>query len=492
MFVPSGGDLQKAINDALPGDTISLQGRFTGEYNLPPKDGLVKIVSENVLPDRRITPNDENLLPIIGSGSVMPVFTGQDARNWLIDGVKLLPTINGENNLIALQDAENVTFDRILFVADDNVGQRRALLGNGINISLKRSHFARCWSRDGDSQAFCAWDGAGPYGVIDNYLEAGSENIMLGGADSLSASRIPNNITIEHNTITKPLDWQGKARGVKNLLELKCAKNVKVRYNDFSNCWADAQNGYGIVFTTRNQDGHAPWSIIENVLFEFNKVVNCQRGVNTLGIDDSQPSGRGNNLIIRNNIFQTSDWFYVINGEWLDMVVEQNTIFNQNPWASACVATGDRVWPAGLPAPRAMQFAVENLTWKNNLLYMNDYGFFGDAGKPWLDYIKGKLDFTNNALANRQSGQTMPGTNWYPTKAEHEANFNGFELKSNSPYQTMATDGGPLGARFVVEPPVPPVDIITYDEYLSYFCHTCGSFVKDKNIHTAWHLKGGK
>ena len=54
--------------------------------------------------------------------------------------------------------------------------------------------------------------------------------------------------------------WQ-----VKNLLELKNARGVTIEYNVFENNWVDAQKGYAILFTPRNQDGDCPWCVVEDV-----------------------------------------------------------------------------------------------------------------------------------------------------------------------------------------------------------------------------------
>jgi hypothetical protein len=73
---------------------------------------------------------------------------------------------------------------------------------------------------------------AGPYTITDNYLEAASENVMFGGADSASADRVPADILIDGNLFSKRLEWKpiapAKTSGkvVKNLLELKAAKRV--------------------------------------------------------------------------------------------------------------------------------------------------------------------------------------------------------------------------------------------------------------------------
>ena len=42
---------------------------------------------------------------------------------------------------------------------------------------------------------------------------------------------------------------------VKNLLELKMGRNVIIDGNVLENSWGDAQIGYAVLFTVRNQDG---------------------------------------------------------------------------------------------------------------------------------------------------------------------------------------------------------------------------------------------
>jgi hypothetical protein len=182
-------------------------------------------------------------------------------------------------------------------------------MGNGRNITLTRSHIANIWTSGQDSQAFCAWDGAGPYTVTDNYLEAASENVMFGGANSSSVANIPADILVENNHFSKPLEWKGQPRTVKNLFELKSAKRVIVRNNLFERNWTDAQNGYSILFTTRNDEGQSPWSVVEDVLFERNVVRDVENGFNVNGYDSYQASGRTTRVTIRNNLVITAGTF---------------------------------------------------------------------------------------------------------------------------------------------------------------------------------------
>ena len=67
--------------------------------------------------------------------------------------------------------------------------------------------------------------------------------------------------------------------------------------------WPQAQNGFAILFTVRNQDGAAPWSTIEDVAFTNNLVRHVAAGVNMLGRDDNNPSQQARRIAIRNNVF---------------------------------------------------------------------------------------------------------------------------------------------------------------------------------------------
>ena len=219
--VPAGGNLQAALNSAQPGDEIVVAAgaRFVGAFHLPvkPAGPVITIRSSAALPARRLAPSDSGLLPTLASGSVEAALTAIGTANWKLDGIRFESNTNGEGNIIWLQDATNITLDRLLIVAGPQ-GQKRAVMGNGRQITLTRSHIANIWASGLDSQAFCAWDGAGPYTITNNYLEAASENVMFGGANSQSADRVPADILVEGNHFSKPLDWKGTPRAVQEPL----------------------------------------------------------------------------------------------------------------------------------------------------------------------------------------------------------------------------------------------------------------------------------
>ena len=459
LTVNAGGNLQSALNLAQPGDVIVLQAgaRFVGPFSLPPKStgAVITIRSSATLPNRRIMPADSALLPTLAAGIIAAVLDGSGAANWKLDGIQFESLSNGQGEVIVLQNSTNIYMDRLLIVAGP-YGQKRGIRGNGRQITLTRSHIANIWRDGQDSQAFCAWDGAGPYTLTDNFLEAASENIMFGGADSPSPDRVPADILVENNHFSKRLEWKGQWKAVKNLFELKAAKRVTVRGNVFEHNWTDAQNGYGILVKSVNQDGTAPWSATEDVVFENNLVRDTENGVNILGNDYSQPSGRTTRITFRNNLLITAGVAFQLGGEIGQLTIDHNTIDQGYTLMSFYIGN---VWNAGSPAPRTAAYAVEQLTYTNNLANHNDYGVKGEStgiGTPSLVGNTVSFLWTNNVLAGG-AGWTYPVLTLFPTVAEYRAQFKSdYTLVLGSPYRNAGTDGRDLGFNWVAAAPVPP------------------------------------
>ena len=96
---------------------------------------------------------------------------------------------------------------------------------------------------------------------------------------------------------------EGTEWAVKNLFELKNARRVLVDGNLLEYNWPQAQNGFAILFTVRNQDGGAPWSVVEDVTFSNNVIRHVAAGINILGRDDNHKSEQAQRIAIRNNVF---------------------------------------------------------------------------------------------------------------------------------------------------------------------------------------------
>lgn len=120
---------------------------------------------------------------------------------------------------------------------------------------------------------------------------------------------------------------------VKNLFELKNARNVVIEGNTFENNWLHGQSGFAILFTPRNQSGGCAWCVVENVTFHANVIRSVAGGISILGDDDIFPSQRTTNIRITQNLVYDltqglggHGWFMMIGRGPQSVTVDHNTI----------------------------------------------------------------------------------------------------------------------------------------------------------------------
>jgi hypothetical protein len=377
ITVPVGGDLQAAINKAQPGDEIVVSvGRFVGNFVLPAKPAGAPITIRTIatLDSRRMTAADRALMPILASPTVEPALTIVGTSNWRLDGISFDSTKDGMYNIIYIQNSSAIYLNRLVIIGGP-LGQRRAVMGNGRDIKLTNSHIANIWRNGEESQAFAAWDGGGPFLIDNNYLEAASQSILFGGANSSSADNIPSDGVVTNNMMTKRAEWRGQPRVVKNNFEIKAGRRFNVHDNVMDGNWSDGQNGYAVLFTVRNDEGGSPWSVVEDVLFENNVIKDTEHCVNVLGYDSYQMSGRLTRVTVRNNTCQTSGSAFQFGGEVGVLEVYNNQITipvssdPTDPVQTLLMLYSGDVWPTAekLTQKRVAQFAVESLVFANNV-----------------------------------------------------------------------------------------------------------------------------
>jgi hypothetical protein len=251
---------------------------------------------------------------------------------------------------------------------------RRCIALNSGTTAVIDSWLGDCHSRQGDSQGLVSYNGAGPFRIENNHIEAGHEVIMFGGADPSIRDLVPSDITIRGNHITRPLEWKGKWQ-VKNLLETKNVRRMLVEGNVFENNWADAQDGFAFVIKAENQDGTAPWTTASDVIIRDNLIKGTGSVFNLSGAGSSNnPIVRGARFLVTNNLvtsvntgpFKGDGKAFQILGGLSDLVVTHNTVINQNARSATVVFDGP-------PARR--------LVMHSNVLGAGQYGVKGsDAG----------------------------------------------------------------------------------------------------------------
>ena len=462
---------QSALDAAKPGDVISLEagGRFEGNFKLPKKEGNGWIVIRSAAgddklprPGARISPSYAPVMPKLISPNAEPVVrTTPGAHHYRFVGVEFAtkPGWAQNHNLILLGDGggsqnspddvpHDLVIDRCYIHGDANINLRRGIALNCGTAAIIDSYIAEVHEVGADSQAICGWNGPGPFKIVNNYLEASGENVLFGGADPKIRNLVPSDIEFRRNHCSKPLTWMprdpsyaGKHWGVKNLFELKNARRVMIDGNVFENNWVDGQSGFGILFTVRNQDGAAPWSVVEDVSFTNNILRGSAGGINFLGRDDNYPSEQVKRVLVRNNLFEdvgTARWG--TNGRFLqitdtvDVTVDHNTILH----------TGNIITAYGAPNP--------GFVFTNNITPHNEYGVMGASSSPGnktLDqFFPGRV-FRKNIIAGGKNS-LYPSENFFPPGLDEvfvDKAAGDYQLKKGSPYKNAATDGKNIGCN---------------------------------------------
>jgi hypothetical protein len=147
-------------------------------------------------------------------------------------------------------------------------------------------------------------------------------------------------------------------------------------------------------------------------------------------------------LTIRNNVFEDVDskkWdgrgFFLKPTTWDNLIIENNTVIHDG---SITLAYGD---------------PIRGMIFRNNIVFNNAYGFFGDGvgpGKAALSkYFPGAL-ITNNAIVGGDPSD-YGGSNFYPRSASQigftDARNGDYRLRGDSPYLKKGVNGNQIGAN---------------------------------------------
>ena len=299
--VRAGDNLQAKIDDAKPGDTLVLDGgaTWTGNFVLPPKSGTgwitIRGSQESQLPKagQRISPSAAPSMPKIltpnGTGAIN---ASDGTQGWRLVGleVSVAPTWQSTvYQLLAFGSGSadwgkrrptdvvtsRIIIERCYIHGSPTQKVRRGILANARDMRISDSWIDEIHDSGFDSQAILGYDGTGPLLIENNELQASSENIMFGGSDSSRPDLVPADIVIRRNHIMKPFRWfpshptyDGSHWVIKPLIELKSAQRVLIEGNTLENSWSWP----AFVADAFNQDGTAPWSVVEDVMIRYNVV----------------------------------------------------------------------------------------------------------------------------------------------------------------------------------------------------------------------------
>ena len=521
ISVPSGGNLQTALNSANCGDTIVLQAGavFGGKFVFPAKacdaqHWITVRTSGNLPPEgTRITPcyagvaslpgrpnyncsSPQRVLAQVVNNQVNgagPITFAAGANHYRFVGLEIT-RLAGTGSVGALVGGgvNNVVIDRSWLhgTAHDET-QNGVQLGNSSYVSVVDSYFTdfHCIAQVGtctDAHAVGGGVGgpAGPFQIVNNFLEAAGENVMFGGGP---ATGQPTDIEIRRNHFFKPMFWMPGQPGfvggpsgnpfvVKNHLELKNAQRILIEANIFENNWGGfSQQGFSILLTPKNQ---------YNASKNINVCPSCQ--VTDVTFRYSTISHVGGGMLIATNLSDgggaaAAGARFSIH----DVVVDDVKAGTYN--GGGGLIRLSNTWPAnvlnsvtvnhitGFPDYTAHMLLVGNSTTNPQMWGLNFVNSI--VGLPklpvWNAFGLGSCavsnvpvtvlstcfkgySFNHNALiapSSNYPASAWPTGNSFPASSSavqfvnyNNANGGDYRLQSSSPYKNAASDGKDLGA----------------------------------------------
>ncbi|MFL6447193.1 MAG: RICIN domain-containing protein [Bryobacteraceae bacterium] len=476
--VPAGGDLQAALNSVQGGDTVTLAAgaTYSGHFQLKPNNSSqwITIQSSGVasLPaGTRVTSNSASAMAKLvtpDGGAALQISNG--ANFYRIVGLEFAPAagvyaqdviqVGLGSEASTSQLPHDIDFDRVYVHGDPRAGSKRGIAMNGINTTVENSYMAAFTSTWQDTQAIAGWNGPGPYKIVNNYLEAGTETVAFGGAVPAISGLVPSDILVQNNSFFKPLSWRpgspsyaGTPIWVKNHLELKTAQRVTIDNNVFENNWVGGdQRGFALVFSVRTELGQVPWSVVNDIQVTNNIFRHSAAGIVITGHDDNPAgSGTGSNFTIKNNVFQdiTGDWggdgrLFQITGGAQNITIDHNTAFQ---------AGFLMVFDNG---------TSYNVNYTNNISNVG-WGVVGNGsaeGTSTQYAYMGGGQLSGNVLIGG-NGNRYSASNYFPSSVGQVGflDFNGgnFTVSASSQYAGLGAGSGGSTPTPVSGPPTPQV-----------------------------------
>lgn len=474
LTVPAGGDLQGTLNAAHPGDTVQIAAgaQFVGHFYLPPNSGPETIIIQSSAIDSlpsgtRVSPSQTGQMAklITPDGSpALQMTTG--ANFYRIQGIEfaaasgvyvqdLVQVGNGGEPSVGLLP-HDIDLDRDYIHGDAGVGSKRGVALNGASITVENSYISDFKSPWQDTQAICGWNGPGPFRILNNHLEGGSETVAFGGAVPAIQGLLPSDILIQNNSFVKPLSWRpgssnyaGMAVWAKNHIELKFAQRVTIDSNTFDNNWVGAdQRGFSLVFNVRAENGAVPWAVVNNVTVSNNIIRHSAAGAVFVGRDGaSSGEGSAGQFSIQNNVWEDISGNWGGDGRLFQVQSAVNGInFDHN---TAFQTSFVLVFDNG---------PSSNINYTNNISNIGAGVAGNGAGSgssALAAYVQGG-SFANNVLIGG-SASGYPGGNFFPASIDVIGFVNSlaenFQVSASSPFAGI---GATVGASTTPTPTPAP------------------------------------
>jgi len=457
LLAPDGGFILRNGSKSNPNNYYTVV-RGANMASLPTSGNRVspsyasqmpKILSTGVTP-ALITSGPANRIRFVGvevsltAGAVTDAKAASATTNYSLVTLGTPTETNGANL------PHHIIFDRVYVHGSPTQNVRRGFFINTGAVAVVDSYVSDFHEIGADTQAILGANGTGPYKVVNNYLEAAGENMMVGGLD---VPIMPADFEVRNNYFYKPTKWMsgssdyaGYAWVVKNLFETKFGLRWIIDGNIFENNWPMAQTGMAINLKSANQDGTMSFAETGHVTFT-NNIVRHSTWAMSIHSKDAYSGGTAvnlNHVYIANNVFDDIGVWGHANTLQQDetpyVIFDHNTFLNERN-NSAFVLYGN---------------PSTNFVFTNNILGLGSYGIKGDSqasGTPSINQFLPGSVFSKNIFYGSNTSP-YPTGNYMVSSASgvgftnyNSGNGGNYALTSTSAYKNAGTDGKEIGAN---------------------------------------------
>ena len=189
----------------------------------------------------RVDRSQQNLMPQIRAtartprpSGPRPALAATGSSGWTSASI---PRVTQLTNLVELgSDSDTaieaqpseIVIDRCYLHGNDAGNYRRGVAMNGARLAVDRIVSRELPRREHRFAGDRRMERAGPFKIVNNFLEAASENIMFGGSDPAIHGLVPSDIEIRRNLSTKRLSWRtASVAGQERVRAEECAARAR-------------------------------------------------------------------------------------------------------------------------------------------------------------------------------------------------------------------------------------------------------------------------
>jgi len=451
---PRGADSFVLRNRHLaPGQWIvvrSADAAFNADGGVPPNTRVSDADAASMARIRATTTNAPAIRTEAGASGYRLIGLDIGAESSVQQLTNMVELGNGSDVTVDTEPSD-IVIDRCFIHGNDTGNFRRGVMMNGVRLAVVDSHVSNFHDSNTDSQAVGGSNGPGPFKIVNNFLEAASENVMFGGSDPAVPELVPRDIEVRRNLMTKRLSWKTARVPVKNAFELKNASRVVVEGNIFEHVWASGQDGTAILLKSANQQGRCTWCVTEYVTFRNNIVRGAAHGMTINAAETGGPGlplpRKAHHIRVDNVLFEDLG-----GGKLL-------RVFGGVSDASFTHITA-RGNGSGILEPQSATDVNPRLVFKNNLVERKYYGIGAGSAEgtktlssnfnPYTygyNVLVNTSAPTDQAIANGDLGSRYPARTWVVS----DWGAVGFQsgtatLTSTSRFSRAGDDGKDVGA----------------------------------------------